>query len=513
MFNLFAAGMLFVCLAGICPQSSRAGLTSSSTEQSSLVRKLVNHRNALQEGAAKVQRGENTVGEQKELAEYMINEMKRKTPVGKGDEIIEPRNLGETRSGGWWWDFVCSFYPSLCPDTPACASHEFECANTGSCIPGYWECDNFDDCGDLSDEVNCACAADEFHCTSGGCIPDYWQCDQERDCSDASDEQECSARPCGGWEDWGEWTECNAPCGAGQRHRTRVCPCETATECPGENVEYQMCKLMTCLPEAGSGCGTRQPEDKSIQRIVGGEDAARGAWPWYAQLYFDGTFSCGGTLVENKYIVTAAHCVSGPGANVAADWKVYLGKNRENDSENNDEHVSDVTHIIIHGNYNDETTDNDIAVMVLASQPPEESRFINSVCLDAGGSAGFDGTSVCYIAGFGLTQEDGSVAYVLQEALVPIVNTGDCNNAYGGQITDNMICAGYQEGGIDSCQGDSGGPLVCSRRDESANVERWYLTGITSWGYGCARPNYPGVYAKVARYGDWLENVFASHSG
>ena len=88
-------------------------------------------------------------------------------------------------------------------------------------------------------------------------------------------------------------------------------------------------------------------------------------------------------------------------ANVAADWKVYLGKNRENDSENNDEHVSDVTHIIIHGNYNDETTDNDIAVMVLASQPPEESRFINSVCLDADVSAGFDVTSECFIVGFG----------------------------------------------------------------------------------------------------------------
>ena len=74
-----------------------------------------------------------------------------------------------------------------------------------------------------------------------------------------------------------------------------------------------MCVILMYVVYKGSGCGTRQPEDKSIQRIVGGEDAARGAWPWYAQLYFDGTFSCGGTLVENKYIVTAAHCVSGPG--------------------------------------------------------------------------------------------------------------------------------------------------------------------------------------------------------
>ncbi|XP_033647661.1 plasma kallikrein-like [Asterias rubens] len=151
--------------------------------------------------------------------------------------------------------------------------------------------------------------------------------------------------------------------------------------------------------------------------------------------------------------------------------------------------------------------------MVLASQPPEESRFINSVCLDADVSAGFDVTSECFIVGFGAIKEDGNTADVLQEAMVPLVEIRDCIKAYPRDISYNMICAGYMKGGIDACQGDSGGPLVCSRRDESANVERWYLTGITSWGNGCARPNYPGVYTKVARYGDWLENVFASHSG
>ncbi|XP_071810572.1 trypsin-like [Asterias amurensis] len=318
--------------------------------------------------------------------------------------------------------------------------------------------------------------------------------------------------PCGGWDDWGEWTECNAPCGAGQRHRTRVCPCETATECPGEDTEYQMCELMTCFPEADGGCGTRQPEGTS-QRIVGGEDAARGAWPWYAQLYFRGFFSCGGTLVENKYIVTAAHCVDVLGGKVATYWKVILGKNRENDSEENDEYVSDVTQVIIHESYNRNNNDNDIAVMVLASPLPEESQFINSVCLDAGVSAGFDISSVCYIAGFGNTREGGNNADVLQETMIPLIEHRDCVGYYPVSISYNMICAGYMKGGIDACQGDSGGPLVCSRRDASANVERWYLTGITSWGHGCARRNYPGVYTKVARYGDWLENVFASHSG
>ncbi len=322
--------------------------------------------------------------------------------------------------------------------------------------------------------------------------------------------QTTSPPACGGWGAWSGWSQCNAPCGAGQRHRTRVCPCEVATQCQGENTEYQMCELQTCLPEADSGCGTRHPAESSIQRIVGGQDAVRGAWPWYAQLQFRNAFICGGTLVDNKYIVTAAHCF-GSGRNNAAYWKVILGKNRESDS-GNDEHVSDVTDIILHS-YDQTTKDNDIAVLVLANPPLEDSQFINSVCLDTAVSISFDSTSVCFIAGFGRTEEGGNVATVLQEAMVPLVSTGICNTKYTGRITANMICAGYLEGGIDACQGDSGGPLVCSRQDESANVERWYLAGITSWGYGCARPNFPGVYTNVARYGGWLENIFASHNG
>ncbi|XP_033647785.1 transmembrane protease serine 7-like [Asterias rubens] len=261
------------------------------------------------------------------------------------------------------------------------------------------------------------------------------------------------------------------------------------------------------------GCGTRQPEGTS-QRIVGGEDAARGAWPWYAQLYLLGSFGCGGTLVENRYIVTAAHCVDvliTQGANVAANWRVILGKNRENDSEGNNEHVSDVTQIIIHECYNPNNFDNDIAVMVLASPLPEEGQFINSVCWDAGGSKGFDSTAVCYLAGFGTVKEDGNAAHVLQEAIIPLVEPRDCVDAYPGIISNNMICAGSVH--QDACQGDSGGPLVCSRRDESGNVERWYLAGITSWGRGCTKQNSPSVYTDVTRYGFWFEDVFASLSG
>ncbi|XP_071794314.1 trypsin-like [Asterias amurensis] len=318
-----------------------------------------------------------------------------------------------------------------------------------------------------------------------------------------------SPPPCQGWGGWSEWTKCNAlaPCDQpGRRQRTRVCPCEMATQCPGKDAEYQMCGPPSCSPEGDNGCGTRR-SDETTQRIVGGDDAAHGAWPWYAQLYFRGEFNCGGTLLDNKYIITAAHCVFNSGRQIAANWRVVLGKNRENDSDN-DEYYSDVTEIIRHESYNDDNLDNDIAVMVLASPPPEDSQFINSVCLDAGG---FDSTSICFVVGFGLTSENGDSADVLQEAMVPIISNGECNapTSYDGDITDNMLCAGYMQGRVDACQGDSGSPLVCSRREESAGIDRWYLAGVASWGKGCGRANYPGVYADVARYGNWLEGIFA----
>ena len=93
---------------------------------------------------------------------------------------------------------------------------------------------------------------------------------------------------------------------------------------------------------------------------------------------------------------------------------------------------------------------------------------------------------------------------ILQEARVPLLSRSICagHRVYGRKLSDNMLCAGYLEGGIDSCDGDSGGPLVCQNSDDV-----WKLVGVTSWGHGCAEANAPGVYTRVQRYLSWINTV------
>lgn len=125
------------------------------------------------------------------------------------------------------------------------------------------------------------------------------------------------------------------------------------------------------------------------------------------------------------------------------------------------------------------------------------SSYVGLACLPT--SDPIPGKS-CVITGWGTLSSGGNQPSELQVAHVPIVKQDDCNKKYNNQIHESMVCAGYPEGGKDSCQGDSGGPLVCKRIDG-----RYSVHGITSWGYGCAAPNYPGVYARVSFLLKWIK--------
>nr|XP_020639843.1 transmembrane protease serine 12-like isoform X3 [Pogona vitticeps] len=158
--------------------------------------------------------------------------------------------------------------------------------------------------------------------------------------------------------------------------------------------------------------------------------------------------------------------------------------------------------IIIHSNFNHATFENDVALFKLM-ESIKFNEYIQPICLPDGPLAVTDETP-CYISGWGNTMEKGRHRDILQEAQVDIIPLAVCNSHdwYGGKIKDDMLCAGTESGGIDSCQGDSGGPLMCYFPDAT----KYYLIGITSFGFGCGRPKLPGIYVRTAHYRSWINS-------
>uniref|UniRef100_A0A3B3I579 Peptidase S1 domain-containing protein n=1 Tax=Oryzias latipes TaxID=8090 RepID=A0A3B3I579_ORYLA len=232
-------------------------------------------------------------------------------------------------------------------------------------------------------------------------------------------------------------------------------------------------------------------------RIVGGQDAPAGFWPWQVSLQTSSHF-CGGSLINNQWVLTAAHCFpsgSASGVTVVLGLQSLQGSNPNNVSRT-------ITRLIIHPNYN--SNDNDIALLQLSS-PVNFTNYISPVCLSATNSTFYSGVNT-WVTGWGNIGSGVSLPapQTLQEVQVPIVGNRRCKCSYSS-ITDNMVCAGLLEGGKDSCQGDSGGPLVIKQNN------RWIQAGVVSFGRGCALPNFPGVYTRVSQYQTWINTQIISN--
>jgi len=249
--------------------------------------------------------------------------------------------------------------------------------------------------------------------------------------------------------------------------------------------------------------GTNPPQDGCgkgfASRIVGGVEAGVGDWPWQALLQSPrGSQFCGGTLVHRQWVMTASHCVDG---SKPKDIVVRMGAHYREESDagatSSNEQKFKVLQIIMHGNYDSNTMHNDVAVLKL-DRPAHLDRYVDLACFPT--SDPIPGES-CAITGWGTLKSGGGQPDKLQVAHVPIIKQDDCKKKYKNQIHESMVCAGYPEGGKDSCQGDSGGPMVCKGSDG-----RYSVHGITSWGYGCAAPNQPGVYARVAFLLKWIKS-------
>uniref|UniRef100_A0A9W3FCT3 trypsin n=1 Tax=Camelus bactrianus TaxID=9837 RepID=A0A9W3FCT3_CAMBA len=182
---------------------------------------------------------------------------------------------------------------------------------------------------------------------------------------------------------------------------------------------------------------------------------------------------------------------------LSSSIQVRLGEYNINVVEGNEQFIS-ASKIIRHPSYNSNTLDNDIMLIKLKTAATLNSRVASISLPTSCASAG----TKCLISGWGNTKSSGSSTPDLLQCLnAPILSNSACSSAYPGQITSNMICVGFLEGGKDSCQGDSGGPVVCNGK----------LQGIVSWGYGCAVKGKPGVYTKVCNYVSWIRQTISSY--
>ncbi|XP_043942860.1 serine protease 27-like [Protopterus annectens] len=252
------------------------------------------------------------------------------------------------------------------------------------------------------------------------------------------------------------------------------------------------------------GCGN--PVYNS--RIVGGSNAQEGKWPWQISLQKNNAHICGGSIITESWVVTAAHCLQGNYYQNIGQYSVVLGGYQLSNSNRN-QLTRKIKEIIVHENYTNPTQGYDIALLKLDVNVTF-TDYILPVCLP-GSSFQFPDGLLCWVTGWGATQSGGSLPspQTLQEVQVPIINQPQCDCLYHVNtdypqrtqlVAMNSICAGYIRGVKDSCQGDSGGPLVCK------GGKTWILAGLVSWGEGCAMTNRPGVYSRVPVFQDWLQS-------
>ncbi|XP_037384509.1 coagulation factor VII [Talpa occidentalis] len=338
-------------------------------------------------------------------------------------------------------------------------------------------------------------------CQNGGSCEDQLQsylcfCPEDfegRNCETNKDEQLICAYENGGCEQY-----CSDHAGA-----RRTCRCHKGYTLQPDGV--------SCAPSVKYPCGKIPVLEKrngstSRGRIVGGTVCPKGECPWQAVLMLNGQLLCGGTLVDARWVVSAAHCFDR-----IRNWEnltVVLGEH-DLSQEDGDEQVRRVAQVVVPDKYVPGRTDHDLALLRLR-RPVALTPLVVPLCLP---ERAFSERTLALVrfsavSGWGQLLDRGATAHVLMAIHVPRLMTQDCleQSRSRAALTGNMFCAGYLDGSKDACKGDSGGPHATPYRGT------WYLTGVVSWGEGCAAAGHLGVYTRVSRYTAWLAAVMGSEA-
>lgn len=245
------------------------------------------------------------------------------------------------------------------------------------------------------------------------------------------------------------------------------------------------------------GCGVAAIEGAEAPKGNGGVSDP-GEYPWMAAIVNakDDEQFCGGVVLDQSHVLTAAHCLI---RKRQADIAVVLG---EYDLTKPDETRSQkfkVVSIRRHERFDMHTYENDIAIFTL-DRPAVFNTYVWPVCLPEPSDMKNMINKTAVVTGWGTMSYGGPAATVLMEVGIPLWSNSECQKRYSQPILKTAVCAGGYEGGKDSCQGDSGGPLMIQRQDG-----RWANIGVVSYGIKCGAPMQPGVYTKVTEYLDWIQ--------
>lgn len=445
------------------------------------------------------------------------------------------------------------------PEIEECKIGEERCDNS-SCIPLKWKCDDYNDCKDGKDEEpidtdlplqKCAvCPPGMIRCSPSTtvCIDATRRCDGIEDCTTASDEEDCVQLGDGGRSgeltvynpDTASWEPVCADGWDDEVNSKQICSqllykkvertttitswsssafvlSDQKANADPNLIQSNLTRRGTCMsgkmvaitcdiPE----CGIRPAFTPPLLRIVGGDLADPNAWPWHVSLHggMDMKYFCGGSILAERWILTAGHCIGGYFHRQPTSMTIKVGQpRRDTYSPYLQTHYAE--RLYLHPGYNKDTVNNDIA-LILLKDPVKFNDHVRPICLPQSKERIPVGTR-CTAIGWGKRNET-AIYYERQmkQVYLEIVNQDSCNSSIRGAdrkvpyiLTNDMFCAG---GGLghDACSGDSGGPLLCSLNVQN---DTWFVGGVVSWGVGCAYPNVPGVYTSLPSYLDWIRNV------